>query len=326
MMLMDKIAQLRRSNGWSQEELAEKLDVTRQSVSKWESGQSAPDLERILRMSELFNVSTDALLKDDEPIAALAAEENEPLRRIDLAEAERFLAVRAQNAPRIAWAVLACILSFLPLMLLGAFQEAGYIALSEEAAAGIGLCVMLVVLAGAVAVFVMCGMRSAPYEYMEKDEFITDSEVIRLVKDKREEMRMKFAQTNTLAVCLCILSLLPLFVCICFKVQEWLLVCGIDAMLMMIGAAVVLFIRVGVPWEGFSMLLQEGDFARSTKRRNKSWVGSVSTIYWLVVTAAYLLISFLSPYGWGKTWVIWPIAAVLFGALTIALGMIKKKD
>ena len=40
MMLMDKIAQLRRSNGWSQEELAEKLDVTRQSVSKWESGVS----------------------------------------------------------------------------------------------------------------------------------------------------------------------------------------------------------------------------------------------------------------------------------------------
>ena len=77
MMLMDKIAQLRRSNGWSQEELAEKLDVSRQSISKWESAQSVPDLSRVIRMAELFGVSTDYLLKDEleslEPVESMAA-------------------------------------------------------------------------------------------------------------------------------------------------------------------------------------------------------------------------------------------------------------
>ena len=57
--------QLRKKASWSQEELAEQLGVTRQSVSKWEGAQSLPDLEKILQMSRLFGVSTDFLLKDD---------------------------------------------------------------------------------------------------------------------------------------------------------------------------------------------------------------------------------------------------------------------
>ena len=64
MILADKIIDLRKKNGWSQEELAEKLDVSRQAVSKWESAQSVPDMSRIVMMSELFGVSTDYLLKD----------------------------------------------------------------------------------------------------------------------------------------------------------------------------------------------------------------------------------------------------------------------
>ena len=65
MILADKIIELRKKNGWSQEDLAEKMDVSRQSISKWEGAQSVPDMNRILRLSEIFGVSTDFLLKDD---------------------------------------------------------------------------------------------------------------------------------------------------------------------------------------------------------------------------------------------------------------------
>ena len=64
MILADKIIQLRKKAGWSQEELAEQLGVTRQSVSKWEGAQSVPDLEKVLQLSSLFHVTTDYLLKD----------------------------------------------------------------------------------------------------------------------------------------------------------------------------------------------------------------------------------------------------------------------
>lgn len=67
MTLSEKILMLRKQRGWSQEELAERLGVSRQSVSKWESGNSLPDLNRILDLSRLFEVTTDFLLKDEEP-------------------------------------------------------------------------------------------------------------------------------------------------------------------------------------------------------------------------------------------------------------------
>ena len=66
MILADKITELRKKRGWSQEELAEKVDVTRQSVSKWESAQSTPDLDKILKLAEIFEVTTDELLKAEQ--------------------------------------------------------------------------------------------------------------------------------------------------------------------------------------------------------------------------------------------------------------------
>ncbi|MBO5983268.1 MAG: helix-turn-helix transcriptional regulator [Clostridia bacterium] len=65
MTLQEKIIKLRKKNGWSQEELADKLYVTRQAVSKWESGNSLPDVEKIVHMSKLFGVTTDYLLNEE---------------------------------------------------------------------------------------------------------------------------------------------------------------------------------------------------------------------------------------------------------------------
>lgn len=65
MILADKIAEERKRNGWSQEELAEQLGVSRQAVSKWESAGSVPDLQKVIQLAELFGVSTDYLLKDE---------------------------------------------------------------------------------------------------------------------------------------------------------------------------------------------------------------------------------------------------------------------
>ena len=59
MILADKIILLRKKNGWSQEELAEKMNVSRQSVSKWEGANSIPDISKIIDMSKIFGVSTD---------------------------------------------------------------------------------------------------------------------------------------------------------------------------------------------------------------------------------------------------------------------------
>ena len=65
MILADKIINLRKKNAWSQEELAEKLGVSRQSISKYEGAQSIPDMDKILKLSKIFGVTTDYLIKDE---------------------------------------------------------------------------------------------------------------------------------------------------------------------------------------------------------------------------------------------------------------------
>ncbi len=65
MKLSDKIIRLRKSNGWSQEDLAEKLNVSRQAISRWEGATAQPDATNILQLSKLFGVTTDYLLNDE---------------------------------------------------------------------------------------------------------------------------------------------------------------------------------------------------------------------------------------------------------------------
>ena len=66
MNLSKKIYELRKASGMSQEQLAEKINVSRQSISKWESGESSPEIERLIELSNVFDVSTDYLLKSSE--------------------------------------------------------------------------------------------------------------------------------------------------------------------------------------------------------------------------------------------------------------------
>lgn len=77
MSIADRIQTLRKSKGISQEELADKVGVSRQAVSKWESGQSTPDIEKIILLSGFFGVTTDFLLKGIEPA------EEEPKSKLD---------------------------------------------------------------------------------------------------------------------------------------------------------------------------------------------------------------------------------------------------
>ena len=65
MKLSEKIIQLRKVNSWSQEELAEKMEVSRQAISRWENATALPDSNNLLQLSKLFNVTADYLLNED---------------------------------------------------------------------------------------------------------------------------------------------------------------------------------------------------------------------------------------------------------------------
>lgn len=152
---------LRKRAGWSQEELAAQLGVSRQSVSKWEGAQSVPDMQKVVQMSRLFGVTTDYLLREElgEPEPA-PAETDAPLRCVTMEQATDYLALRQAAAPKLAAATLLCVLSPAALLLLAALSDRPGAAISENAAAGIGLCVLLVLVAAAVAVFITCAAQA----------------------------------------------------------------------------------------------------------------------------------------------------------------------
>lgn len=77
MNMADRIQYLRKSKGISQEELADKVGVSRQAVSKWESEQSTPDIERVILLSDFFDVTTDYLLKGIEPVSENTTEKSD---------------------------------------------------------------------------------------------------------------------------------------------------------------------------------------------------------------------------------------------------------
>ena len=179
MTFSDKLIALRKKAGWSQEELAERLNVSRQSVSKWESAQSMPDIDKILQLSSLFSVTTDCLLKDTQPAAAQTPS---PLPRVTLAQAEDYLTKAQANAPQMALATALCIVSPIPLLALGTVRELGLLGLDDNLAGGLGMIALLVLVAVAVVLFMQCGAAVREYEFLEKEPIETEHGVTALVR------------------------------------------------------------------------------------------------------------------------------------------------
>ena len=316
MIFADKLIQLRRKSGWSQEELAEQMDVSRQSVSKWEGAQSVPDLEKMVRLSKLFGVSTDYLLKDEiEEVDGAPAEEESPLRRVSMEEAQCFLSVKAGTAGALARAVSLCILSPACLIFLGAASEVPGWGVSEALAVGVGMGVLLALVALAVAQFIAIGGKTEPFRYLERESFETEYGVRGMVQEKRENYREAHNRSTVAGVCICILSVLPLFLGDPAGGGDLLIVAMVDLLLLMVGAGVYMLIRSGVIWASYNKLLEEGEYIREEKA-GRSASGAISTAYWLVVVAVYLAIS-LPADRWDRSWILWPVAGVLFAVVRI---------
>lgn len=215
MILSEKIIMLRKKYGWSQEELAERLDISRQSVSKWESGASIPDLERIVGMSQLFGVTTDYLLKDEMEETEFAdgmTPEITEGKVITVEEANTFLEATKKYAAHIAPAVSLCVLSPVVLLWLLGMAGAKRGAVTENVAGGIGLIVLLLMVVVAVAVFLLTGIPYNKYEYLEKEKLTLQYGVSGIVEKAKETFAGTYRICITLGVVLCILGAVPLLV------------------------------------------------------------------------------------------------------------------
>ena len=214
MILAEKITEERKKNGWSQEEMAEKLSVSRQAVSKWESAQSTPDLQKVLRLAEIFGVSTDYLLKDElksetgTEILEYAAEESS-VRSVSMEEANAFMEWRRKTGPTLAGAVALCIISPALLIFLAGLSDSHIGNISENMATGAGISVLLLLVAAAVVIFVSYSIHGQQYEYLEKERIETAYGVTGLVQERKKDYESTFTRGIAAGVTLCILAVIP---------------------------------------------------------------------------------------------------------------------
>ena len=332
MILADKIINLRKKNGWSQEELAEKLGVTRQSISKYEGAQSIPDLDKILKLSEIFGVTTDYLIKDEleeeeyvpSQMQEIESESDRIVHKVTMEMANEYLQIIDWSAGKTAFATVLCILSPIVLLMLGAMSEMPNYHISENAAAGIGICVLIVLIAIAVTIFILCGMKTKKYEFMEKEDIETAYGVSGMVKEKRDAYHSMYVTQLVIGIACCICSVIPLFGTLAVSESDFYMVSAVCMLLALVAIGTYFIVRSAAKMNAMNQLLEEEDYTRQKKHENKKMSGPVM-VYWLIATAIYLAWSFTTN-DWDRTWIIWPVVGVLFPAFYAIVNGIRKKS
>lgn len=295
MTLSEKILMLRKQKGWSQEELAEQLGVSRQSVSKWESGTSLPDLNRVLDLSRLFSVSTDFLLKEEE----VMEEEPEPpdpeqgtcsgekpedgaeeqvlegewvtpeemedengkyYRRVSFSEALDYLEQMGEYGRQVGRGVMLCI--YAPAALMGSVAAVslamGNSVRAENVAGGLGTMLLLLLVAWAVTIFIGSGSKIEKYQYLSKKHYILEPGVAEAVQEEKEAFENIYRKSMMVGICMCIVSVIPVLLAGIFDSQEVLVLMGVVLMFLIVGVGVHLIVSATVVREAQETLLKRG--------------------------------------------------------------------
>ena len=253
-----------------------------------------------------------------------------PLRRVTMQQASDYLALRRAAAPRMAIATFLCVVSPVPLLALSAMTGFSQFRVTEHVAAGIGLSVLMVLVAVAVTLFLSCGAKVKEYEFLEKEPFETEYGVSGMVKERRKAFAPTCTRLNIVGTLLCILSVIPLFVAVCMDTIDIFYVGAVCLMLVVAGFGCMAFVYGGTIQSATEKLLEDGEYTRLSKARSPI-IGAVSGGYWLVVVAVFLYYTY-GPKGNGNaqySWFIWAIAGVLFAAIMLVLKTVKrsgKKD
>lgn len=326
MILADKIITLRKKNGWSQEELAEKVGVSRQAISKWESAQSVPDLDKILRMSEIFGVTTDFLLKDEMETEEYtgSTEHDSPLRSVSMEDANAYLAFKRSAAVKIAFGVLLCIISPVCLIVLAGLADAG--TMTEVVASAVGVCVLLGMIAAAVGTFIATGLAGKPWEFIDqKKGFELSYGVDGMVREKRAAFTSKYTALVVIGVVLCIFCAAPLIVTSVLE-MELLSVIMTGVLLVVCSVGVFCFVLGGIQYDAYENLLT-GDrrIGKSKTKKPKTAEAMFSEVYWLVVTIIYFIWSFATG-DWHISWLTWLIGSAVFTMLKLIYKARSGKD
>ena len=302
--------------------LAEALGVSRQSVSKWEVGATIPDMEKVLRLSELFGVTTDYLLKDNMDDTEYIKTIQDDDRVVTLNEAHGYMNMTRKVSKWIALAVALFILSPVCVIELSALYSIGMV--SNRIVTGVGVTTIIILVTIGTGIAVFNGMQLGKYSYLERECFGLEYGVKGIIEKAKSEYEGIFRRNLVVGICLCILSVVPLLVSAAIGDKDgFAIISCVSVLLAIVAIGVSIIVNTGMIYNSFNVLLQMEDYTERNKKaiqKTEKWAGA----YWLIMTAIYLASSFLTNM-WGRTWIIWPVAGVLFAVIQSIVKAMSKE-
>lgn len=301
-----KLQVLRKDKRLSQEALAEQLGVSRQAVSKWERGEGYPEMDTIIMISNLFGVTLDYLMKDndDEEISASIEEGGIVLSTAELTD---FILFKKRNAFIIATAVLAIIMS---VSLVVFFEDNGF------AIGG-----MLIIIGLAIGSMIVVGILSEKYEYLDRKPIILKGNDLEKMKEKKKQYTTTFAIMIAVGVFLIILGTAAL---VAFEV-EFLTISTSNSItvleggpmvgyfLWVVAIAMFIFIYAGMTQQTYQQICNSKEYVKEVEEEEEE--NQYYAITMPVATAIYLIVGLLFD-SWNQSWVIFPVVAILTYAFT----------
>lgn len=292
MKLGQKIAGLRKKSSLSQEALAEKMNVSRQAVSKWESNQSIPDIEKIVDLSELFGVTTDYLLKNGTPSFELPRKSSEEkiekaLPAITDQEIDQYLEVAKKAAH---FESLSIALFFLAIASFCLFSTLVFI--SHNIFGTVAYIAPIIIIAIALGYFIHAKLMMHEFKSITQNKFALTSTQNDLIDSSAHEFRNKNNRRIVIGVVLCILAIIPLIlIWTLHLLPDWAW-----------AVLAITFVLLGIASYQFTFyFLRQLAFKTISGRRKhlpkeeKSLLINGSVIFWIVLFLVYYLIRHYVP-------------------------------
>ena len=292
MKLGQKIAGLRKKSSLSQEALAEKMNVSRQAVSKWESNQSIPDIEKIVDLSELFGVTTDYLLKNGTPSFELPGKSSEEkiekaLPAITDQEIDQYLEVAKKAAH---FESLSIALFFLAIASFCLFSTLVFI--SHNIFGTVAYIAPIIIIAIALGYFIHAKLMMHEFKSITQNKFALTSTQNDLIDSSAHEFRNKNNRRIVIGVVLCILAIIPLIlIWTLHLLPDWAW-----------AVLAITFVLLGIASYQFTFyFLRQLAFKTISGRRKhlpkeeKSLLINGSVIFWIVLFLVYYLIPHYVP-------------------------------
>ncbi|MGL5480066.1 MAG: helix-turn-helix domain-containing protein [Clostridium sp.] len=189
----EKLFKLRKEKGLSQESLAEKIGTTRQAISKWENNQGFPETERLLMLGNVFEVSIDYLLKNDDSIIR----EDKEGYYVSGEMAEGFLLNEKKQSKSIALGISSFILATIPYTIFNGITKISIIP------------TLIFIMMGVLSFISLIFIDENKYALLKKEKLIFDSNYLKNLKLKYKEVRKRYIAILAISICIIVVGGFP---------------------------------------------------------------------------------------------------------------------